>query len=165
MDRTVVALYNDFETARRAVEDLVASGFARDHISMVANDDTGRYTQYIENDNDVSAGEGAGFGAVIGTLIGLGMAVIPGLGPVLAAGPLGAAIFAGIGAASGAVTGGLAAGLIDLGMDESTARYYEEGVRTGGTLVSVSTYNTEDTVSAERILNNYNPVRMGEKTY
>ena len=90
MAKTVVALYDNFDTARNAVEALVDAGFTRGDISLVANDASGKYAEYV-NDDDVSAGEGAGFGAVVGALVGLGVALIPGVGPVIAAGPLAAA--------------------------------------------------------------------------
>jgi predicted N-acetyltransferase YhbS len=111
MNETVVALFDDFATSQRVVEDLVDAGYSRDDISLVANDSAGEYTQYVGAEN-VTAGQGAGFGAIIGTLTGLGVALIPGVGPVLAAGPLAAALFAGVGAAVGAATGGLVAGLV-----------------------------------------------------
>jgi hypothetical protein len=83
MRETVVALFDDFGTAQRVVEDLVDAGYLRDNISLVANDAAGEYAQYVERvGEDVTAGEGAGFGAVVGTLAGLGVALIPGIGPV-----------------------------------------------------------------------------------
>ncbi len=101
MARTVIALYDDFNTARSAVEALVDAGFNRSDVSLVANNTTGEYARYfneegtyVYDDDDVSAGEGAGFGAVVGALVGLGVALIPGIGPVLAAGPLAAALMA-----------------------------------------------------------------------
>src|SRR5215211_4006029 len=106
MSQTVVALYDDFPTARAVVEDLVEAGFPRDNISLVANDASGEYAGYLNADEDVTPGEGAGFGAVVGALVGLGVALIPGIGPVLAAGPLAAVVFGGLGAAAGAATGG-----------------------------------------------------------
>jgi len=163
MAKTVVALYDNFDTARNAVEALVDAGFNRGDISLVANDASGKYAEYV-NDDDVTAGEGAGFGAVVGALVGLGVALIPGVGPVLAAGPLAAALFAGIGAASGAVTGGIVAGLVDFGIPEEHAETYAEGVRRGGTLVSVHVEQTEWADRAQSVLNRYNPVDINERS-
>lgn len=137
MTQTVIALFDDFDSARRAVEALVEAGYSRDVISLVANDVVEGHSRYV-NTEDVKGSEGAGFGAVVGTLIGLGTALIPGVGPVLAAGPAWAALMAGIGAASGAATGGITASLIDLGITEERAGYYAEGVRRGGALVSAT---------------------------
>lgn len=151
-NRTVSALYTDFATAQQVAEDLVSMGFQPDTISIVANDVSGQYASTFNAQSaqeDVSMGEGARFGAVVGGLIGLGALAIPGIGPVIAAGPLVAALVgAGVGAATGAVTGGLIAGLVDMGIPEDEAGYYAEGVRRGGALVLVNT--TEDWV--ERVV-------------
>jgi len=166
MAKTVVALFDDFDNARSSVEALVDAGFDRDDISLVANDATGEYGRYMKDgtyDEDVTAGEGAGFGAVVGALVGLGVALIPGIGPVLVAGPLAAALFAGIGAASGAVTGGVVAGLVDFGVPEEHAERYAEGVRRGGTLVTVHVTQDEWAERAQSVLNRYTPVDMNER--
>ena len=167
MTKTVLALYDDFETARRAVEALADAGFNRNDISLVANDAGEKYAGYIDHDDhddgDVSSGEGAGFGAVVGGLIGLGVALIPGIGPVLAAGPLAALFFGGVGAVAGAATGGIVAGLVDLGMDEEDAEYYAEGIRRGGALVTVNLDADEHVERAEEILNRFDPVDVDER--
>jgi uncharacterized membrane protein len=164
MSETVVALYDDFVTAQRVVEDLVEAGYSRNDISLVANDAAGEYSQYVERvGEDVTAGQGAGFGAIVGTLTGLGVALIPGVGPVLAAGPLAAVLFAGVGAAVGAATGGLVAGLIDLGVPEDDAEYYAEGVRRGGTLVIVHTTPAE-AQRVEDVINLHDPVNIEHRT-
>lgn len=165
MSKTVVALYDDFETARDVVEDLVESGFDRDNISLIAPDHEGRFSRHFEgarDDDDVSAGEGAGFGAVVGALVGLGVALIPGIGPVVAAGPFAAAALAGIGAVAGAATGGIVGALVDLGVPDEEAHYYAEGIRRGGTMVTVTT----DDASAPRaqdIMNRHNPIDLDDR--
>jgi uncharacterized protein (TIGR02271 family) len=163
--KTAIGLYDEFTTAQRVVEELVNNGFARDNISIVANNATGEYatTPAYTADADVSAGEGAGIGAleggVLGLLAGLGALAIPGIGPVLAAGPLLGAL---IGATAGAVTGGLVAGLMDSGVPEADAQYYAEGVRRGGTLVSVQTED-DQIDEAVAIMNRYGPINVEER--
>ncbi len=165
MSKTVIALYDEMATARRAVEALVDAGFDRSSVSLVANDVSGEYGQQVNSpDDDVNAGEGAGFGAVVGTLVGLGVALIPGIGPVIAAGPLAAALLAGIGAVAGAATGGIVAGLVDFGVPEEHAHYYAEGVRRGGTLVTVHVDQDEWADRAQNILNRYNPVNIDNRS-
>ncbi|MBN8634697.1 MAG: hypothetical protein J0M07_05190 [Anaerolineae bacterium] len=168
MTKTIVALYDDFSTAERVIDNLIEAGFTRDDISVMANDASGEYSSSLEDrdmvlDGDVSAGEGAGFGAVIGTLIGVGVSLIPGIGPVIGAGPLAIALTAGIGAAAGAITGGITAGLIDMGVDEDDAHIYAEGIRRGGTLVSLTT-NEEWAERAESIMNRYHPVDIDTRS-
>jgi hypothetical protein len=178
MTRTVVALYDDFTSASEAVNDLVDHGFLRDNVSLMANDVNRQYAPYVETDTGVTettatgegAGVGAGIGAVIGglggLLVGLGALVIPGIGPVIAAGPLAAALSglagAGVGAVAGGVTGGLLGALVDMGIPEESAHYYAEGVRRGGTLVMVRTADNM-TNQAVDILNNHNPVDINER--
>jgi hypothetical protein len=165
MSKTVLALYDDFDVASDAVEALVNDGFDRNDISIVAHNAADRYggTEGVGT-HDVNAGEGAGFGAVVGGLVGLGVALIPGIGPVLAAGPLGAAVAAGIGVVTGAATGGIVAGLIDFGVPEATAQYYAEGIRRGGALVSIELLDNDNRTSrAQEILNGFNPVNIDER--
>jgi hypothetical protein len=87
------------------------------------------------------AARGAGVGAVIGAIAGLAagaaMLIVPGFGPVLAAGPLSWAIGGAVGATvGGALLGGIYGGLRDLGIPEHHARDYEERVRGGGVLMT-----------------------------
>lgn len=175
MTRTIVAVFNNFDHAQRAVRDLVDAGFSRTDISMVASDATGRYRGYLEGkplDEDVSAeegavagaGVGAGIGALTGLLAGLGALAIPGIGPVIAAGPLAAALGGGaIGAAVGAVTGGIAGALVDMGVDETYAGYYAESIRRGGTMVVVK--SSDNMVErATSILRSHHPVDIDRTT-
>jgi len=159
---TVIALYDDFPTARRVIEELVAAGYSRDNISLVASDTNKEYVAYLNDDGDgnVEGDEGAGFGAVVGALIGLGAALIPGVGPAIAGGTLAAALAGtGLGAAAGAVTGGLSAALIDLGVPEADAAIYHEGIRRGGALVSLQVPENK-AQHALSIMNKYNPVDL-----
>jgi hypothetical protein len=177
MAKTVVALYDDFASANAAVRELVDHNFRRDDISLLANDASGEYSRNYQRDEmtDTSAaaqgaGVGAGIGAVIGglggLLLGLGALTIPGIGPVLAAGPLAAALTglagAGAGAVAGGITGGLIGALVDMGIPEESAQYYAEGIRRGGTLVTV---RTDDSMTdrAVEILNRHDPIDINER--
>jgi uncharacterized membrane protein len=161
MSETIIALYDKVEDANKAVAELVSEGFNRSDIGLVLNDAEGHYTV---TSSDVTAEEGASVGAVAGGItglvVGLTALTIPGIGPIVAAGPLavalGGAASAGIGAAAGAVTGGLAASLIDLGVPESHIDYYGEAIRRGSTMVTVIAEETRVT-EAMRVLNRHNP--------
>jgi len=166
--QTLVALYHNFTDAQNAVDALVRSGVDRTKISLVANNATGEYNDYVNSDVDydsedaVTAEQGAAFGAasggIIGALAGLGALAIPGIGPVIAAGPLIAALAGGaVGALAGAPTGGLVAGLVKTHhMDAEDAEIYAEGVRRGETLLTVVV--DDSAVSRTRdLLNEYNP--------
>jgi uncharacterized protein (TIGR02271 family) len=140
MTKTVVGTYADMQTAVAVVNDLVSAGFHRNSISIIANDADKQYSTYVDHDmaaNGDDTAKGAGFGALIGglggLLVGLGALAIPGIGPVIAAGPLAAAL---AGAGIGAVTGGIIGALIDLGIPEESANIYAESVRRGNVLVA-----------------------------
>lgn len=178
MTRTVVALFDNFSTANAALRELVDNGFSRDDISMMANDRSGEYGRYLESGDAVGdtsgaaqgAGVGAGIGAALGglggLLVGLGALTIPGIGPVIAAGPLAAALTglagAGAGAVAGGVAGGLIGALVDMGVPEETAQYYAEGVRRGGHLITVRTAD-HMTDRAVDILNRHDPIDINER--
>lgn len=173
MAKTIVGLYDEFNTAQRVVQDLVDSGFPRENISLLANNATGEFDRYESAERergggDVSTGEGAGIGAGIGAavgglgglLMGLGLLAVPGVGPALAAGPIVSAL---TGAGIGALAGGLAGALVNMGVPEEEAGYYAEGVRRGGTLVVVDS-SDEMTDRGRSIMTRYNPVDVQERS-
>jgi hypothetical protein len=155
--RTVTALFDTYDHASSAVRALKDAGFSSADISLIANNVAGDIA-----DDDMDAGEGAAAGAGVGAvagggaglLAGLGALAIPGIGPVIAGGWLIAtAVGAIAGAAVGGVAGGLLGALANAGVPEEEAHVYAEGVRRGGTLVSVRADDVRaDTASA--ILNN-----------
>jgi len=180
--KTVVALYDQISDANSAVRELVDFGIPRDNISLMASDASGSYGSYFSGQqSDVAISEtadsaasgaatGAGIGAIVGglggLLVGLGVLAVPGVGPVLAAGPLATAISAitgaGVGAMAGGAAGGLLGALVDLGLPEETAGNYAEGVRRGGTLVTVRTEDHQ-AEEARRIMNRHNVVNLDER--
>jgi len=144
-NRTIVGLFDDFESAQRASTNLERAGIARDQISIVAGNESGKYKDYASGTGEVGkgvaggAGAGAAIGGGLGLIAGLMALAIPGFGPVIAAGPIAAAL---TGAGIGAAAGGLIGGLTKAGVSETDAEYYAEGVRRGGVLLTVRT--TED---------------------
>jgi hypothetical protein len=166
---TITALYDFREDAQRTLRELVDMGIPREDVSLVASDAAGEYSRYHGRDLPVESdtAEGAATGAVIGGLgglvVGLAALAIPGIGPVLAAGPLASALIAGgVGAGVGAVAGGLVGALVDLGLSEEEAGYYAEGVRRGGTLLTVTT--TENmTNRVMDVMDRHNAVDIEER--
>ena len=131
---TATALYHSYASAAEAVGQLEAAGIPHDDISIVSNDET----QRGQHGDGTGTGTGASLGTVVGggagLLAGLGLLAIPGLGPVVAAGWLASTL---VGAGVGAAAGGLVGSLTDAGIDHADADAYAEGVRRGGTLVTV----------------------------
>ncbi|HEX8561065.1 MAG TPA: YsnF/AvaK domain-containing protein [Pyrinomonadaceae bacterium] len=144
MAKTVVGLFDDRVAAQNAVRELTAEGFRGDEVSVVSKkpDGKGVEVEYVEEDGreqieDMAKGAGAGaaIGGAAALLLSLTALSIPGIGPVLAAGPLVALI---AGAGIGATAGGLVSGLTRLGVEDDEAHTYAEGLRRGGTLVTVN---------------------------
>lgn len=166
MATTVIGLYDRLEDAQNAISELVSAGFQREDISMVAADTEGKFKTYVGAPGEdagegvaTGAGVGAAIGGLGGLLVGIGALAIPGIGPVLAAGPIASAL---IGMGVGAVTGGLIGALVDAGVPEERANLYAEGVRRGGTLVKV-TSREDRSDEATRILNRFNPIDVEER--
>ena len=156
MTQTLTALFDDYDNAESAVTRLERAGVPRDDISIVASNADDRHAA-VGNGAATAAGADAGEGAAIGAtvggigglLAGLGLLVIPGVGPIVAAGWLGATIVGALGgAAVGGAAGGLVGALTHAGVPEADAHIYAEGVRRGGSLVSARV--SDDLVATAR---------------
>ncbi|WP_375459636.1 YsnF/AvaK domain-containing protein [uncultured Enterovirga sp.] len=162
---TITAMFDKYSDASEAVRRLEAAGVPHDQISIVSNDES--HKQYHSGDHDgdhTGTGTGASLGTLVGggagLLAGLGLLAIPGLGPVVAAGWLASTL---VGAGVGAATGGLVGSLTHAGIDEADAHAYAEGVRRGGTLVTV---RAEETMTAKvaDILDDHGTIDLDERT-
>lgn len=181
MTRTVTGLFDRFDEAQRVVETLVNNGFSHEEIGVFAREgQSDQVREYsVGETGTTTTAEGAGAGAVGGTilggtlglLVGTGLLIIPGIGPVLAAGPLAAAIGSAaaavgataLGAGVGAATGGLVGALVGAGLPEEHAEYYAEGVRRGGTLVTVTTDDSRANI-AENLLRQHGAVNIDQRS-
>ena len=133
-----VGVFDDRNDAELAARDLREKGFKDDQIGYAWRDDQGK-THTEGNKAGVMAASGAGTGVVLGGLIGAGAALlIPGIGPVVSGGLLASALAGGAtGAVVGGVSGGIAGALVGLGIPEEEAKYYDQQVRDGRTLMTV----------------------------
>ncbi len=130
---SVVAIYNTHLEAEQAVAKLSAAAYDIKKVSIVGKD---YHTEekvvgyYTTGDRMKSwGGLGAFWGGIWGLLFGAGFFLIPGIGPVLVAGPVVAALIGAL--ESAVVVGGLsaiAAGLASLGIPKDSAVKYEEAV-------------------------------------
>lgn len=89
----------------------------------------------------IGGGAGGITGGVLGWLAGMGMLMLPGVGPVLAAGPIVALLS---GAAVGATLGGITGALVGMGIPADDATVYETKVRDGNILIFTHVPNTEE---------------------
>ncbi|UQZ36555.1 low temperature-induced protein [Paenibacillus sp. PK3_47] len=140
MTNKIVGVFDTEQEATRAIEGLQRQGITNDEISVITRDRD--EMKSISEDTGTMAPEGVATGAatggvvggVTGLLAGIGALAIPGIGPILAAGPIVATL---TGAAIGAGAGGLVGGLIGLGIPEDEAKDYEGYVDSGKILVLV----------------------------
>ncbi|MBP8002954.1 MAG: hypothetical protein KA314_17170 [Chloroflexi bacterium] len=167
--KTVVGLYDELTNAHDTVNDLVTAGFDRNNISLVSGDRdnsyaTGTETEMTTDTTTANAMAGAltggAIGGMAGMLVGLGALAIPGLGPVIAAGPIVAGL---TGAGIGAAAGGLLGALIGWGIPEEHATYYAEGVRRGSTLVALKVDESQVEEAVE-IMDRHNPVDIERRS-
>lgn len=144
----VVGLFPSRMEAQKAIDALDAMGYDASAV--------GYLDRHRDGDVDVSAGPekavdegvkgvaggaagGAAVGAGAGLLASAGLALIPGIGPFLAAGTLLGTLGAtAAGAAGGAVLGGVAGTIFGASTDDEHSTYYREGVDQGGSIVTVA---------------------------
>jgi uncharacterized membrane protein len=132
--KVVIGIFQSKREAEQAVNQLRSQGFTNQEINIVSKQDQ-KQTEYAEDDITDGALTGGTLGGIGGLLLGAGALAIPGLGPIVAVGPIAAAL-------SGAVMGGVAGGLIDWGIPEEVSRRYENSVREGGILAVIRTSAT-----------------------
>src|ERR1700753_1229960 len=151
----VFGIYKSADQAERAVDSLIAAGFASAAISVLLPDT--QSTKAFAHEKDTKAPEGttAGvttggvIGGTLGVLAGIGALAIPGVGPLIAAGPIVASL-AGLGV--GGTVGGLVGALVGMGIPEYEAKRYEGHVKDGGTLMSVHCDTAEEIVRAKDLM-------------
>ncbi len=138
--KTVVGVFENSDTAVAAAQALRRIGLDETQVSIVAQQRERGPEMGAEFTHAGEGGvAGAGTGAVVGgVLAGLAALAIPGVGPLLAAGPIAGAITAAIGGALvGAGAGVLAGSFSGLGVPKEHAEQYEAAVRGGGAVVAV----------------------------
>ena len=145
--KNIVGVYQSEQEAIAAIDDLIKSGYDKSEISVIGKDDN--YVDSITEETGTAAEDTAATGAITGgalggatgLLAGLGALAIPGIGPIVAAGPIAASI---MGALTGAGLGGLTGALIGLGIPDDDAKFYGESVEEGKILVLVNKRDNPD---------------------
>jgi hypothetical protein len=155
MAKTVIGILENADEAKKAVEELLQSGIDRQAVGVISADFAKEAEAALRGGST-----GTAIGALAGLLIGATTLAIPGIGPVLAAGHAVALIgTTTLGALAGGVVGALAA----KGVPEDQANFYAEGVRRGGTLVTVLARTDELAARAVEILRRHGAQRIQER--
>lgn len=152
----VFGIYKTTLQAEHAAGMLVSAGFSNDDISVLVPDNQASARE-LAHEKNTKAPEGTTSGAVaggavggtLGLLAGLGALAIPGVGPLIAAGPI-VGMLAGAGA--GGAAGSLVGALVGMGFPEYEAKRYEGRVKDGGVLLSVHCDSSEEIKSAKELL-------------
>jgi hypothetical protein len=151
----VFGIYSTRDAVERAADVLARSGFPVTDISVLLPESLG--SKDIGTEKATKAPEGATAGAgtgevlggTLGLLAGIGALAIPGVGPLIAAGPIMAAL-AGIGV--GGAVGGFTGAMIGMGIPEYEAKRYEGRVKNGGVLLSVHCDTSDEIARAKDVL-------------
>jgi hypothetical protein len=151
----VFGIYSTRNGAEQAVNSLMNAGFSSADISVLLPENLG--TREIGTEKATKAPEGAATGAgtgailggALGLLAGIGALAIPGVGPLIAAGPI-MATLAGMGV--GGAVGGVTGALVGLGIPEYEAKRYEGRVQKGGILLSVHCSTSDEVTRAKHVL-------------
>src|ERR1700676_5473611 len=148
-------IYQTQADVEYAVDALRAEGFRNTDVSVLFPENKGTKDFAVEKSTKAPEGtttgvaSGAVIGGTLGWLAGIGALAIPGIGPLIAAGPIVAAL-AGVGV--GGAVGGITGALIGMGIPEYEAKRYEGRVKEGGILLSVHSDNSDWTKRAKEIL-------------
>jgi hypothetical protein len=151
----VFGIYPGRVQAERAVDALIQAGFASGDISVLLPQSVGTkdfaHEKHTKAPEGTTAGVAAGgaVGGTLGLLAGIGALAIPGLGPLIAAGPI-MATLAGLGA--GGAVGGLIGALSGMGVPEYEAKRYQGRVKEGGVLLSAHCDTSTEIDTAKDVL-------------
>jgi hypothetical protein len=163
-ENSVVAVYGSHTDAESAVAKLSAASFDIRKISIIGKDyhtEENVVGYYTAGDRMKSwGGIGAFWGGIWGLLFGAGFFLIPGIGPVLVAGPFLAALIGAL--ESAAVVGGISAvtaGLVSLGIPKDSAVKYEAEIK-ADKFVMVVHGTAEELERARAILAETSPVSI-----
>jgi hypothetical protein len=148
-------IYPSRANAEMAVDQLVSAGFSHADVSVLMADNQGSKDFAAEKNTKAPEGAATGVGVggtvggTLGLLAGIGALAIPGVGPLIAAGPIMGAL---AGAGLGGAVGGLVGALVGMGIPEYEAKRYEGRVKDGGILLSVHCDSSEEVSRAKEIL-------------
>lgn len=152
---SVFGIYPTRDEVAHAVDALQAAGFRNTDVSALFPENAGTKDFALEKNTKAPEGattglaSGAVLGGALGWLAGIGALAIPGIGPLIAAGPI-VAMLAGVGTLG--VAGGVVGALVGLGMPEYEAKRFEGRIKHGGILLSVHCDNDNWAKTAKRIL-------------
>jgi hypothetical protein len=151
MAKTVVGLLDSRDQAEKVADELLKNGFQRKDISLITAE------KAVMKD----MGKGALVGGLAGLLAGAALLMIPGIGWAAVAGPLARML---AGTAAGTLAGGMIGALTSKGIPEEDAHFFAEGVRRGGTLLTVHAETDALASRAEAVLKRHGALDIRERS-
>ncbi len=154
-DAAAFGIFANVANAEAAIDGLTMAGFSSEALSVLLSDkDEARLMATANTAADperATAGAGVGgvVGGALGLLAGIGVLALPGVGPLIAAGPMMAAL-AGLGV--GGAVGGFVGALVGMGIPEFEAKLYDGRVKDGGVLLAVHCESSEKISRAKDVL-------------
>lgn len=130
----VVGIFKNLEAAQPALENLEQENFSEKQVSLVTTSVVGQ----VENEEMLEYGDkgamkaakGAGMGGLVGMLLGAPMLMVPGIGPLVVAGPLAMGM-------TGGIVGGFLGAMTGWGVEPENVEKYQQMVTEGAVLIVV----------------------------
>lgn len=145
-EKSIIGVFSSRQEAEKAIQSLRQQGFKEEEINIISKENK-KNGEYYDDDIADGALTGGTLGGIGGLILGAGALAIPGIGPVIAAGPIAAAL-------SGAVAGGITGGLIDWGIPAESSSRYEQHVAQGNILAVIRTQEAKVQQAAQILRQN-----------
>lgn len=145
-EKSIIGVFSSRQEAEKAIQSLRQQGFTEEEINIISKGNK-KSGEYYDDDIADGALTGGTLGGIGGLILGAGALAIPGVGPVIAAGPIAAAL-------SGAVAGGVTGGLIDWGIPAESSSRYEQHVAQGNILAVIRTQEAKVQQAAQILRQN-----------
>jgi hypothetical protein len=152
--QTITGIFPSRLDAEQSIERLHAMGIAHDRINLLSPGASEKDLQSVPTTEGEAPGTGAAIGAVVGVAHGLPVGlvvtslVVPGLGPIMAAGIAAAALFG----AGGAYVGGALENALTDGLPKDELFFYEQALRQGQSVVIVLADDDAQARGARQVL-------------
>lgn len=136
MEKKVIGYFDNSGQAEQAANELKGMGLKE--ISIIGNDNGKKSGNKDQDEDGIGWGlssatmKGGAIGGIAGLVAGAGALAIPGIGPIVAMGPLAAAL-------GGVATGGVAGALVDYGIPKDQSNLYETRIKEGKTVMIIKT--------------------------
>lgn len=173
MKKAIFTIVRDQTQADQIIHHLKQIGFVDENISLLmrngANQSETNPSSNVGLEQGTKAAEGAVagvtlggvIGGAVGLLAGIGTLSVPGLGALIAAGPIMAALS---GSAVGGSVGLFTGSLVGLGVPEVEAKLYEERLQEGGVFIAVHCKTDGELARVEEIYKKHGAEKVGTAT-